>query len=318
MPPLPASLLVNVFDGARQPLVTNNNTLIRVIDGNHKEVSAKFHSASSVKFDNLPVFDNPGDDYTVIVSADGFLQAGFVPVHIKSGVVQSLDLMLLPRESTFSFAQARWSTIGQTSPKLFHLLADDLTDKRAAQDRYEAMIETPAKQPVLACIFNLVTAMASIQLPVGSALDYVRRLIWDDSMQQDRFYAWAEKTLLAQTVLAAQQGQFKREPGFQFFHKNATDSYKQIQSGEANVQLTFHANDAPPSGLADCIKLEPDIDYYQDFGSHALLEVIPNKVEKLVGQSGLSDPKAVYVLRWIAGRHAGVPEFNPPYTIIPA
>ncbi len=26
-------------------------------------------------------------------------------------------------------------------------------------------------------------------------------------------------------------------------------------------------------------------------------------------------PKKVYVLRWIAGRHAGVPEFVPPYTI---
>jgi hypothetical protein len=30
---------------------------------------------------------------------------------------------------------------------------------------------------------------------------------------------------------------------------------------------------------------------------------------------GLTDPKKVYVLRWIAGRHAGVPEFAPPYTI---
>jgi hypothetical protein len=29
----------------------------------------------------------------------------------------------------------------------------------------------------------------------------------------------------------------------------------------------------------------------------------------------LSDPKHVYVLRWIAGRQAGVPEFDPLYTI---
>jgi RHS repeat-associated protein len=28
----------------------------------------------------------------------------------------------------------------------------------------------------------------------------------------------------------------------------------------------------------------------------------------------MTDPKQVYVLRWIAGRHAGVPEFAPPYT----
>jgi hypothetical protein len=43
---------------------------------------------------------------------------------------------------------------------------------------------------------------------------------------------------------------------------------------------------------------------------HTLLEVIPNAITH-----GLTDPKEVYVLRWIAGRHAGVPEFTPPYTI---
>jgi len=46
--------------------------------------------------------------------------------------------------------------------------------------------------------------------------------------------------------------------------------------------------------------------------AHALLEVIPNHFH------GPTDPVAAYVLRWIAGRHAGVPEFNPPYTIEPA
>ena len=61
----------------------------------------------------------------------------------------------------------------------------------------------------------------------------------------------------------------------------------------------------------DCIKLEPDIDYYKDPGAHVLLEVLPNAIT-----GGLTNPAAVYVLRWIAGRHAGVPEFAPPYTIV--
>ena len=43
--------------------------------------------------------------------------------------------------------------------------------------------------------------------------------------------------------------------------------------------------------------------------AHTLLEVIPNAVTR-----GLTDPKKVYVLCWIAGKHAGVPEFAPPYT----
>jgi len=94
------------------------------------------------------------------------------------------------------------------------------------------------------------------------------------------------------------------------FHKGATSSYKQIQFGEANVQLTFHENDTQIIDGTECIVVEPDIDYYKDLLSHALLEV-------LVNDSGgtLTDPKNVYVLRWIAGRRAGVPEFNPPTTI---
>jgi hypothetical protein len=40
-----------------------------------------------------------------------------------------------------------------------------------------------------------------------------------------------------------------------------------------------------------------------------LLEVLPNQF------GGVTDPSQVYVLRWIAGRRAGVPEFNPPYVI---
>lgn len=309
--------MVNVFDGTRQPLTTNKQLLIRVIDGNQKEQSAKFYNGPSVLFNDVPVFDNFGDNYTVIVSAQGFLDAGFTPVRIRPGTVQVVDLMLLPRNSAYNFAGTRWATLPQKFPKLFDLLTADLADRSAAQERFEAMIETPGRQPVLACLLNLAAAMAAIDMPSGKALDYFQRLIWDDTMQQDRFYAWADKTLLDQTVQAAQHGEFVREAGFQFFHKNATDSYKQVQFGEANVQLTFHGNDAPPADLPNSIKMEPDIDYFKDIGAHALLEVLPNAVEKLAGQSGLTDPKQVYVLRWIAGRRAGVPEFDPLYMIVP-
>jgi hypothetical protein len=37
---------------------------------------------------------------------------------------------------------------------------------------------------------------------------------------------------------------------------------------------------------------------------------LPNKLT-----DSLTDPQQVYVLRWIAGRHAGVPNFEPPYTL---
>jgi hypothetical protein len=129
-------------------------------------------------------------------------------------------------------------------------------------------------------------------------------------MQQDRFFAWADSALIEQVRRAAQQGEFTPEIGSAIFHKGATCSFKQVQFGEANLQLTFHEGDKKLVDGKECIKVEPDIDYYKDVAAHALLEVLKNKV-----RGSLTDPCQVYVLRWIAGRHAGVPEFDPPYTI---
>ena len=88
-------------------------------------------------------------------------------------------------------------------------------------------------------------------------------------------------------------------------------SFKQIQFGEANVQLTFHENDTQVVDGLQCIKIEPDIDYYKDLGAHALFEVAANALTH-----SLTDPRQVYVLRWMAGRQAGVPEFAPPYWLV--
>jgi len=57
--------------------------------------------------------------------------------------------------------------------------------------------------------------------------------------------------------------------------------------------------------------VEPDIDYYRDLGAHALREALGNM---LSGQK--TNPEIVYVLRWMAGRRSGLPDFNPPYTIV--
>ena len=56
--------------------------------------------------------------------------------------------------------------------------------------------------------------------------------------------------------------------------------------------------------------VEPDIDYFQDHTAHILFEVLPNELTH-----ALTNPTEVYVLRWMAGRQAGVPEFAPLYSI---
>lgn len=47
-------------------------------------------------------------------------------------------------------------------------------------------------------------------------------------------------------------------------------------------------NDTKTIDGVECIKVEPDIDYYKDIGAHTLLEVIPN-----AATHGLTDPKKV-------------------------
>ena len=120
----------------------------------------------------------------------------------------------------------------------------------------------------------------------------------DSALAPDRFYAWADPAIIPQLETAKLQKEFADAP--YGLHKGATRSYKQIEFGEANVQLTFHENDRLLIDGVSCVKIEPDIDYYRDPGAHLLLEVAVNAF------GSLTDPQTVYVLRWIAGRHAGI------------
>jgi hypothetical protein len=54
--------------------------------------------------------------------------------------------------------------------------------------------------------------------------------------------------------------------------------------------------------------VEPDIDYAQ-FWALTCWRLFP------APSPTVDRSQKVYVLRWIAGKHAGVPEFTPPYTI---
>jgi hypothetical protein len=217
-----------------------------------------------------------------------------------------VDLMLLRKDAAFNFQDARWDLLKEDHPKYAALLAAGAGDDPSAQDRYSQLMED--RPAVLACFFNLVSAMSQIHLPIDTPLDYIKELIWDSTMQQDRFFAWADRKMVDQVAAAAAQGGFAPEAGTALFHPGATRSWKQVQFGEANVQLTFHENQTKIVDGTDCVVVEPDIDYFKDVLAHAIVEVATNALTQT-----LTDPRQVYVLRWIAGRHAGVPNFEPPY-----
>lgn len=296
------SLQIRVYDGTRNPFPGGSSVLYRIIDASQKQAFVGEKKSASVSF-RFPFNDNFLDNYTAIVFSDGYKQAGFTPIKLSPSIPTTMDLMLLPENGRFDFSDASWDWVKEN----LAFVGNGVTDA-AGQKRYESLKNDSPKK--LAALLNITTAMRQIFLPQGTPLDYLRQLIWDQSLAQDRFFAYCDQELVSQVRTAAAQGKFAAEINPSFFHASATASWKQVQFGEANVQLTFHEGEKATIDGESCIVVEPDIDYYKDLAAHALLEVIPNALT-----GGLTSPEEVYVLRWIAGRHAGVPEFAPPYTI---
>jgi len=299
-----STLKLRVFDGTRQLFAAPARFLVTITDGNNTQHIRDYYDTNEITFD-LPFFDNTGDNYRVIVWAEGYKQAGFAPVKLSSQFAKTLDIMLVSESSGFSFVNARWDAVNARYPFL-----GSYTDYTSGAARYDNLLDKAEKS--LACLLNLCEAMSQIFLSQGTPLDYIKQLRWDAPFApaQDRIFAWCDHRIIDQVKEAAAAHKFAAENNPGLFHPGATSSWKQIQFGEANVQLTFHENDKLLIGNVDCVLVEPDIDYYQDLGAHSIFEVIPNALTH-----SLTDPTEVYVLRWIAGKTVGIPEFNPMYTI---
>jgi len=294
-----ASLMLNLFDGDRRPLSAAWRVLIRLRDGLGRTVSAKYHRAPSICFLRLPCYDNFRDNYTVVASAPGRMTSGQTGVRLRPGAVASLDLMLPLREAAFNFGPARWDALAGSRPRWAELLE---------HERYEALIEQ--SPGAAAGLLNLLTALEQTPLGEGAALDYFTELIWDPPPAPDRFFAWARAELLDRMAAAVQAGVFAVSllPGL--LHPGATASFRETRLPAANLQLTFHARERRQIRGLECVKIEPDMDYYRDPAAHGLLEVLPNHL-----LNRKTDPRTVYMLRWMATRRSGAPEFTPPYTL---
>ena len=297
-----SKLELRIFDGSRQLFSAPANFLVTIFDGNQNQLFRNDISSNTMSFD-LPFYDNFGDNYRVIVFTDGYRQAGFVPVVLSNQYVRTLDIMLIADDPGFSFVNARWDAASRRYPVLASGVSSAI-----GEARYEMLLDQQEKS--LACFLNLAEAMSEIHLSQGTPLDYIKQLRWDAPFApaQDRFFAWCDPKLIDQVKVATAAKQFAVAPAG--LHPGATSSWKQIQFGEANVQLTFHENNHQTIDGVDCIMVEPDIDYYQDPGAHILFEVVFNELTH-----ALTDPTEVYVLRWMAGQQAGIPEFAPLYSI---
>jgi len=298
-----AIITLRLFDGTRNALPDGSELLIRISDGAQHQLVNHFFKRSSLEF-KVPFVDNFTRNYTVLTTAVGYRDAGFFPVVLSPTLPASVDLMLVPKKAQYGFLG--WNDLTTKYTRMSDFLCCGSPDD--GQRNYEKLLRD--KPAALASLLNLTAAMSAIHLPQGTPLDYFRRIEWDESLAQDRFFGFADEAIVHQVETAASQGVFEREPAPGLFHRDATSSFKHLQFGEANVQLTFHEKTLETIVGVPCVRVEPDIDYYKDLAGHTLLEVVPNALSH-----GLTDPQVVYALRWIAGRHAGVPEFDPSYTL---
>jgi len=310
------SILFNIVDGTRQPLSASVRWSATIHDGRSLSERHTINiegtgSAALVK--ELEYFDNFFDNYSVFVDTKDYEDAAWMPVHISPARPTAVHLMLIPKDGHLNFGDATWNALNGSRPRFAQILSAGINDAAA---RYASLMEQH-EGLVLGCLLNLLTAMTQITLPSEKTpLDYYWQPIWDDSqfpMSQDRFFAYVDKAFVDDVVKAGKMGSFSEERNPGTWHPGATLSYKQTQFDVTNVQLTFHQGNAKiiqgPDGPVDCVVVEPDIDYYKDLLGHAFMEVLPNKFT-----GGLTDPRAVYLLRWMAGQQAGS-DFNPLYTM---
>src|SRR5277367_3463292 len=98
-----SKLRLRIFDGTRQPFTAPAQFLVRIVDGNQKQQVWQYYPQNDLTFDPQ-FFDNFGDNYRVLVSSDGYKQAGFVPVKLSNSYLTTLDIMLINNTPSFNFA----------------------------------------------------------------------------------------------------------------------------------------------------------------------------------------------------------------------
>jgi len=180
--PNTGSVLIYLVDGTRRPLPQSVQWTATLMDGQAPSVrkTYAFPGAGSAElFKGLPFFDNFFDSYTVIVSADGYVDAGWMPVKISPKRVEQVNLMLLPAKGHCNFASAQWNQLQSLRPQLFQILSIGAKDDNDALTRYENVMEDNGGL-ALAALLNIATAMSQITLPSGKTpLDYYWEVIWD-------------------------------------------------------------------------------------------------------------------------------------------
>src|SRR6266849_8241423 len=163
MPTTKARIRLMIYDGARKPFSEKQSVLLRIHNGQTTDSVTKILNTKSmdegVVLLDVDFFDNFADNYTVLVSADGYRDAGFFPVKVSPQDPRVVSLMLAPKDPSVEFDP--WDVLVANYPKIAQFLS--LTPAAtSAKDNYAASVEDHPKET--ASLLNLATAMSQLFL----------------------------------------------------------------------------------------------------------------------------------------------------------
>jgi hypothetical protein len=295
-----ASAMVSIFDCARRPLA--KQVLLRVRNDSSSEHISKYADGPDINV-VVPFHNGPHDEYTVVVSADGYQDTGYF-FHADPRVRAQIHLLMVPKDHRYQFQD--WENLGLKYPSIAAFLSLG-ADPVRANSRYVALQKSNPK--ALACLLNVAAAMAEINLGGRSPLSFFKAICWDASMSQDRFFGFVDPAMIPAVKAAAERGDFTEEKDSAAFHPGSTCSWKQVAFEVANLQLTFHEGTTRVIDGVTCVMIEPDLDDYKNLVRHGFEEVLPNLVT-----GGKTDPAGIFALRWATAERGG-PAFDPGYVL---
>jgi hypothetical protein len=296
-----APAMLSLLDGEGRPF--EEPVALRIYNG--RDVPPTVHEGKGPNvYIKAPFHDGIGDTSAVCASSDGYRDSGCF-FRADPSVLAEPKLLMLRKQAKPQFSP--WTGFKAKYPQAASFLTTGV-DEGTTETHYDGL--SKQRPESLACLLNLTQAMAEIDLAGRSPLSYFKAICWDDSMAQDRFYGYVDPAIIPAVRAAAETGMFSEEKDCAEFHPGATCSWKQIAFGVANVQLTFHENATADFDGMKCIKIEPDIDLYRNILAHGFGEVFPNLLTH-----GLTNPYAVYALRWTTAQDGDGPLFDPGYGI---
>lgn len=307
-----AKLMLNIYDESGALAKAGTVLTVELTDDRGADIVQGTFSGPTILFDLHGIDARHGATFTLHVDRAQYRGETIHAVALAPNAVQTVNVVLVPKRPVFDFSAASAEALSTQRPDLWRVLAGNQQSPGEAKTQFDALIRS---NPMVAgALLNILEAESELTLPSGrTPLAYYHQVIFDDSMEQDRFFAWVDKSMMDDIRTGASQGMFAAEPKAKVFHPGATDSWKETRFDRANLHFTFHGDEVQTVDGIECVKLEVDIDYYKNKLKHTLVELIPNMVT-----GNLTDPRVVYEMRRSESMKAGDPPFAAPQSLVPA